>query len=851
MLPSDSPRQSGRRKPDLVIDTSSPPPPPPPPRSRERDRDALLPRTPTDRLPTTPSRPSRDSARSADRPLGLSSPDAAAVRDTADIETFLEGLTPVDVATDMSGKESSEETNSEQHRPTPRDSHDLSLSPRQVTRDSLVANMLLSLDQLSMGQIGTTPFDEPAIYPSYGNDDGRTLTFASRSGRAHGHAYSYSSDLDAPDDTSRISSRGRRSNSSSGFPSGLGRVNSMRETLQRSPGRALHSRGGRGSKSSSTNSVDAGYAHVLGSQRWARGFGARSSSFDGDPRPAPSPCQLDFSNSFFNDGYDAAPTPTVPGGPRKLTTVPSLPVLPPPESRTEPKSPARGSIGDRPRSTRSSKSAGAGRKAEPKFNPAPDLPPLPVFDLDSAPAPHIGYEKTKDAGLGPSPATAAPQPKEKPGFFRRMFGSSKSGAPGSSSSAQASAFSMPPKSSAPPPREPPASAAHTLQKKTSAFFRRRKQSITDSEPPPLPAVAPAPLGRLPLEKLEARPAKIEPSPITSLRRAMDPFLHGSPTSPDLDTPPDSPLASTETPHDDAYHDGAAAATDHVDDEGTRTRGFSPDYEPSPNAVIRKVDPEPAAGGSDALPVGTPSRQTSGMVVPESPPKSFLRDNSDSEDSPVRERKASYSESRERSLRLGPELGRRASSPSPVVSKSKSVPNLNRAREESARRQDSKKRDLKPLADTMYKPSLPSLRIDCAELSPRGVGPAGDSVNQSAKSIDEPEIVVGDLVGEPTEDDRQKAQKIFEGNEDFIPKDKAAAWMGEEGIVRQRVLRAYMDLYDFEGQSIVASLRQLCQQLLLRAETQQLDRILVAFSKRWCDCNPNHGFKSMGGSTPET
>jgi len=132
--------------------------------------------------------------------------------------------------------------------------------------------------------------------------------------------------------------------------------------------------------------------------------------------------------------------------------------------------------------------------------------------------------------------------------------------------------------------------------------------------------------------------------------------------------------------------------------------------------------------------------------------------------------------------------------------------------------------------------LPSLKIDSAEPSPK------ESINVSEKSIDEPDLFV---VGDPTEDDRQKAQKIFDGNEDFISKDKAAAWMGEEGPVRQRTLRAYMDLYDFENQSIVNSLRQVCHKLLLRAETQQVDRILVAFSKRWCDCNPNHGFKAIG------
>ncbi|CRK45358.1 hypothetical protein BN1723_006585, partial [Verticillium longisporum] len=113
----------------------------------------------------------------------------------------------------------------------------------------------------------------------------------------------------------------------------------------------------------------------------------------------------------------------------------------------------------------------------------------------------------------------------------------------------------------------------------------------------------------------------------------------------------------------------------------------------------------------------------------------------------------------------------------------------------------------------------------------------DSVN--GKPLDEPEFVVGD----PTDDDRQKAQKIYDGNEDFIQKEKAAAWMGEEGLVRQRTLQAYMELYDFANKSVVQALRQVCERLVFRAETQQVDRILVAFSKRWCDCNPNHGFKA--------
>lgn len=123
-------------------------------------------------------------------------------------------------------------------------------------------------------------------------------------------------------------------------------------------------------------------------------------------------------------------------------------------------------------------------------------------------------------------------------------------------------------------------------------------------------------------------------------------------------------------------------------------------------------------------------------------------------------------------------------------------------------------------------------------SPKGLGTLDLLKN---RDLDEPEFVIG----EPTEDDHQKAQQIYDGVEDFIPKEKAASWMGEEGPIRQRTLKAYIDLYDFTDLSILSALRKVCGRLILRGETQQVDRILVAFSKRWCDCNPNHGFKATG------
>ncbi|RKF56832.1 putative sec7 domain-containing protein [Erysiphe neolycopersici] len=89
-----------------------------------------------------------------------------------------------------------------------------------------------------------------------------------------------------------------------------------------------------------------------------------------------------------------------------------------------------------------------------------------------------------------------------------------------------------------------------------------------------------------------------------------------------------------------------------------------------------------------------------------------------------------------------------------------------------------------------------------------------------------------------------AREIFEGNENSVSKDKAAVWLGKEGINHTRVLEFYFRLYDFRHLNILVALRKLCGRLVLKAESQQIDRILVAFSKRWCECNPLHGFKEI-------
>ena len=98
--------------------------------------------------------------------------------------------------------------------------------------------------------------------------------------------------------------------------------------------------------------------------------------------------------------------------------------------------------------------------------------------------------------------------------------------------------------------------------------------------------------------------------------------------------------------------------------------------------------------------------------------------------------------------------------------------------------------------------------------------------------------------EPTPEDRARAQQIFDGSDEFASKeDRAMTFLGDGDSTSVRVRKAYMELFDWNSVNILTALRGLCAKLLLRGESQQMDRVLDAFSHRWCECNPTHGFKA--------
>lgn len=538
--------------------------------------------------------------------------------------TFFDDATPVDGS-----------RNGDKEHDILRDSHDLSFG--DGTRDSVVDNMLLSLDQLP------TQFSHPpGVYPNFDNND---FFLADpyppprpTHHRGHTYASSHSSDYDlhADDSSSRYSthhSRGRRSNSSNNIPNAISRKGSLRGPWSGSKQpsgmiaefpQAGHMRGGgkKGSKGSGSSSMDMGPGAVPGHHRL--GFGNRSASFDhGNLGSTTPPVKTESilernrpNYPSYHHEYDAAPQPTIPGGPRRAQEPPQSPAAYPPQpSYAPPQAP----VPRRKNSVRSTTSFRTLRKN--KSQPEPnmrlqaqefvnasnlrDLPPIPTYQDPPAPSPTVATRKHALV----SPASVS-TPKEKPGFFRRVFGGglpkSQPQLSNSSTNSNSSRVDASPASShhrpadvdsiysQNRPRTTPAGSNHitnqikpsqprapqtaastqsqtqqppqpALTKKHSSFFRRRKKSVSETAKVPVMAMdfkAPP--------KAEVLPA--QPSPgISSLRKVMNPYLN------DLGGPGERPTDGRER----VVGSGGMANSERPD-------GFSPGYKPHRDATVRAI-----------------------------------------------------------------------------------------------------------------------------------------------------------------------------------------------------------------------------------------------------------------------
>ena len=775
-------------------------------------------------------------------------------------QTFLDDVTPVDAARGHDGGDE-------------RDPHDLTLSPKHVTRTSVVDHMLLSLDQFSNPLQSRDPL--PDLPYNATNDRLRGNTFSS----------DHSSEYDPRADTAHIVQQLDRSRE------GSSHTNSYYRTFQRMPGSyededysyvqatdvdlqratagslpAGHKKGRMSGKSSNSSSIDLSHRRS-GSQ--PRQGSRRSQSFEygyNRPRFPIFENESELHNTNLADELDAAPTPVIRAGPsrgqspvRRGSSAPLSPLYDPTAvGQINNVKPSKAQSSRKARASTMGAATSKSRSQSAILNDnAENFPPMPQH---AAPRPHSPFSGQGKLIL--SLEDVQPPQKEKSGFFRRVFGSRHASAanlqaPETDSRPSRELGTAATSTEGPLPVHTPSSKSQkakdvtsaststpkehqTLSKKSSAFFRRRKKSMSENVPAPPPVS---------VQPLQVEPT--EPSPISSLRQVMDPYI-GNPPLP-------SPRVEARSDSAQGYYTARTSLVQGQDVAEALRRGSNATQHARQgskgNHQLKVITQEQQdstfladSSGTEEASIKTPKNpsgvDTKAQVGPRSAPHVPPTETS----VPVRFPFTSASSSRVST----PPSGARTphSPPSPTAP------------------------DFAPSAK-VGKPSklkLHQMPLDIPKLgggdtgSPARMSPlrsASDhSVYKSAPStplvsIDADAVIVQspiiNITASPetgprpahanTKEAREQALKIFDNRDKTLGPGEASAWLGD--VDREGVRTAYMDLFDWSNVNILSALRGLCAHIALKGETQQVDRMLDAFSKRWCECNRTHGFKSCG------
>ncbi|RMZ86365.1 hypothetical protein DV736_g6408, partial [Chaetothyriales sp. CBS 134916] len=603
---------------------------------------------------------------------------------------------------------------------------------------------------------------------------------------------------------------------------------------------------GKSSGGSTSSSIDLGHLATFKGRLGPAG-NRRSRSFDlGTQSRQTRPCTT-------SDNVDGAPTPVIFSGPEA--------------QRSPSKNGATSQPLIRKNSTRSSKSH-HGRKARAgtlatstvKTKATADtVPAMPTARHQPHTFPAVEPGVTTNSSADTSFAF-------RPGFFRRVFGSSKNTLSHFDPPVIAGANSARPSQDLPLRDGYAATAVGAItphkqhrpvrtsselvvnresqavvNKKPSSFFRRRKKSVSNNAPPPLPLV---------LNSARFNPQPGEPSPVSSLRAFMDPYLandgpaHTSPTrdDPNLSLLPSTPQAratgqpsreqvsrsrvdiiahlGAQTASRENHHPGSTSASTlripHLDSFLADSSSTDEPTRRSPVARSTMSDHDKAESRSRLDNASLKAPSSTGLESGR--PSLTARQDSWVSDRPV----CDGSRSPAGSLSAGPPH-------TDVVMDSSTCtgPSGVRSRPEAARL--STKASASDISDYRSAPSTPLM----AETTVKPTRSAFPSVHVSQPSLSQDDM----------DWSQQKARKIYDNADDTLDQSAAGGWLGEAGVDRERVRIAFLQLFDFSNLAILASLRNLCARIVLRGESQQMDRLLDTFAKRWCECNSKHGFRS--------
>ena len=488
--------------------------------------------------------------------------------------------------------------------------------------------------------------------------------------------------------------------------------------------------------------------------------------------------------------------------------------------------------------------------------------------------------------------------KDRPNFFRRVFSSGKNPNAADTKAPQLPPMSMKrdpePETRAQTATTPAPTAVHqsqvpnvppmstsehensprndrpSLNKKTSSFFRRRKKTVGEKEAPPFGVETRARNGADP--KLAVK----SPS-VSSLRKVMDPFLA------DAQSPQDKYFDSLEHQPEGVAPAGDVRNSKRGSFPQAAVEGVVPVL-PSPRNLSKS-----SAGNSQRTDASTgtrkgsetepfsDSRQGDGIVgksgdVAESS-RDFVSPQPDAHRQPQDSSRSFWPK---RTHSLGKKSKPAINAPAAAAAERKTMTPRDEFNRDNPAGNDS--------ADVavMNKPTRIWLNQSDSDVNRESAmstpGPLSDSTSIARSQVPSSEDIpmlkpvstptrnmpfVQDFSDEtpraseannvdseflvPSTDDHDRAEAIFNGGDDPLTHTKGAIALGGVDPGAEPLRVAYMMLFDFTGLNILLALRDLCGRLVLKGETQQVDRVLNTFSRRWCDCNPNHGFKKFGKS----
>lgn len=688
------------------------------------------------------------------------------------------------------------------------DPHDLAFPSKHFPRASMVDNLVLSLDQLS-----TTP----AKSRSY---DRKT----SRASRPHASSHSTTSTEDLRSSAKPVISTqagkvevGKNMKEEDQLADILGDDEDSHRAKVYAAQRAVitptlkkkqsnqHRPIARSRSSSNSSSVDLGHLAPFAGRMGAAG-NRRSQSFDFGSSQR--------SRVLLSSDNKLAP-PVISSGPQSRS--------PSKDSLSNQTIIRRNSGKSAKNVTRSTKRR-SGTIGTPNLRPSPDSPQaLPAistmnFDtLDRKPTAEIHVE---------------PLSTPRPGFFRRVFGSSRNAGnsavapqhlaspatrPTQDRSASAADHARP---SSPTrlqriPTKQMADSSYNKEnqpvvtKKPSSFFRRRKKSISSNAMPP----------SLPLS-LNSRAVTSDEngasSPVSSLRAFMDPYLVDNNVPDSKEHKRGSSLQSVQNAHD--INTGLESTRD-VEAESRHTTTSRHVRQASANLPKLHIPGD----GKGPMSVSAADEKRGDDISPSS--KLSLKPEMESTPiSPISNKDEPMPQTQ--------------SSPTNVTqnvlvtnTRSESSQSIRIVQPQPQRRQTNQS----------FTPSVATSEISVYKSAPT----TPVLVEAPAKTTNPYVHISHPSIGqEPEIEDIQRVKGIYDNPDEMVGGSPASAWLGEGGIEREKLRQMFMDLFDWSGKNILASMRSLCSKLVLKGETQQVDRILTAFSRRWCECNRNHGFVSV-------